>query len=388
MGISKRGNSLVGQEMFKVLDRAKKLERDGEKIIHLELGQARFSPPKNLIKQAYGSLLNKEVGYSSSYGLYSLREKIRDKIKIKKNKKILVENIIISTANLLITQSLHLLTDQGDKIVCFTPTFPSYLAASNFLQVNLIQIPLSFQEGFRLTKKNIDEAIKKNPKVILINSANNPTGAVYSKEILSYLIKKCIENKIWIISDETYADISYKRAFYSLTNNIQDNVIVISSFSKIYSIPGFRLGYAVAQEGIINRLSLSNSTLISCLPIFTQRAIEKVILTDENYVKKINSKIKNILNEVVGILDRSKKLSTKYIKPDAGFYIFINIKHSKMKSFEFCDFFLNEFKVACTPGICFGKEYDDFIRISICGAPKDLIKGVALIVRYFDNILG
>lgn len=387
MRLSKRANKLVGQEMFIILDKAKDLESNGKKIIHLELGQARLAPPPNLLNETCKSLKNKEVGYSSAFGVYSLRKKIQEKLQNQEKLKVDINNILISTANLLITQTFHLVTDEKDSIVAFTPTFPSYFSAANFLNLNLIQVPLSFKNSFALTKKAVDIAINKNPKVIIINSANNPTGAVYSEEVISYLLDRCLKKNIWLISDETYSDISYGQSFFSLKHAISKNVIVFSSFSKIYSIPGFRLGYALANPRIIEKLSLSNSSLISCLPIFTQKGVEKILLNDSSYVENAKEMISNVLKKVVKILNNSKSLSNMYVLPQAGFYIFIDISQSGMKSFEFCDYFLKNYFIACTPGICFGSRFDNFIRISICGEQKDLIQGIKLLVNHFDKNL-
>jgi aspartate/methionine/tyrosine aminotransferase len=383
--ISRRGNTLVGQEMFKVLDKAKLLESQGKKIIHLELGQPRFSPPKNLIKSTINSLKKKDFGYSSSYGIYSFREKLRRRLK-RKYAEIKVENIIISTANLLISQCLHLLTNAKDKIVVFSPTFPSYIAATNFLELDLIQIPLDFKNKFQVTYSDIDKAISANPKVIIINSANNPTGAVYNIEIIKYLKTECLKNNIWIISDETYSDIVFNKNFSSFLDRNFENSIVISSFSKIYSIPGYRLGYAVGRKSIIDKLSLSNSSLVSCHSIFTQKGVESILDEDKSYIFEINKKLKDLVERVKKIFLSSKALKENFIAPDAGYYIFLNISRSGLKGFDFCNMMLDKFSVACTPGISFGNDFDEYIRISICGNEKDVIEGVKKIVAYFDSL--
>ncbi len=381
---SNRGNALVGQEMFKVLDKAKALENKGKKIIHLELGQPRFEPPVGLISRTIQSLNEKEVGYSSSYGIQSLREKL----KLRFNKllsDINIENIIISTANLLISQSLHLLTNPRDKVIVFSPTFPSYIAAANFLEIDLIELPLAFHNNFQLTNDDIDKAISYKPKVIIINSANNPTGAVYTKNILKYLKKKSLENGIWLISDETYSDISYNKDFFSFTNETLENIIVISSFSKIYSIPGYRLGFAISEPHVIEKLSLSNSSLVSCHSIFSQKGVEEIILDDKKYITNINNKLRQLSILVENILKSSTTLKNQFVRPDSGYYIFINIGKSKLKSLEFCNKMLSEQLVACTPGISFGKDFDNYIRISICGNQEDLLEGVKKIVSFFDT---
>jgi aspartate/methionine/tyrosine aminotransferase len=382
---SRRGEALVGQEMFKVLDKAKLLESKGQKIIHLELGQPRFEPPKSLVNATIDSLNMKDVGYSSSYGIYSFRDKLKKKLN-KKFPKVNINNVIISTANLLISQCLHLLTNPSEKVAVFSPTFPSYIAAANFLEINLKYIPLKFKNKFQLTYNEIDKAISLNPKVIIINSSTNPTGTVYKKEIIEYLKKQCFERKIWIVSDETYSDIVFNKNYTSFLRFPLDNIIIISSFSKIYSIPGYRLGYAVANKSVINKLSLSNSSLVSCHSIFTQKGVENVLDEDESYIFEINKKLNDLIIRVKKIFLASKSLKNSFIEPDGGYYIFLEISKSGLKSFDFCNMMLDKYSVACTPGISFGEDFDNYIRISICGAEEDLMVGIKRMVSYFDSL--
>lgn len=382
---SKRGDALVGQEMFKVLDKAKTLESQGKDIIHLELGQPRFEPPEGLIDKTRESLSEKEVGYSSSYGILSLRKKLALSLS-KQNLDIKVENIVIATCNLLISQCLHLLTNPSDRVVVFSPTFPSYIAASNFLELDLVQIPLSFDKKFQLSIEDIDKALLLRPKVIIINSANNPTGAVYEGSVLNYLKEKCRENDVWIVSDETYSSIVYVKKFSSLLSAQYKNEIVISSFSKVYSIPAFRLGFAVASQTVIDKLALSNSTLISCNSIFTQKGVESVLDNDSNYILEINKRLNSLITEVQKLLLASENLNKSFIQPDGGYYMFLNVSKSNLKSFDFCNMLLEKYSVACTPGISFGIDFDKYVRISICGSREDVLTGITRIISYFDNI--
>ena len=388
LDISKRGNNILGQEMFKILDQAKKLESFGKKIIHLELGQARFSPPVGVKARLISSLKEKRVGYSSSYGLEILRNNLVTKLNNNNGWDLKLENVLISTANLLITECIHLLADITDKVAFFSPTFPSYIAATRFLENNIVDIPLKFENSFQLTIDDIDEAIVKKPKVIIINSANNPTGQVYSKEVIDYLVEKTRLHNIWLISDETYGELCFNDEFTSLTNYNLDNIIVISSFSKIYSIPGFRLGYAISNSSIIEKLSLSNSTLVSCFPIFTQEALVDAVINDSNYIDRINNYLMQLTNQLKKSVRSASLFNDSIVFPKSGFYLFINIKKTKLKSFDFADRLLNEYFVATTPGKCFGDSFDEFIRISYTGEKNDVLKGMTILKNFYLSLVG
>ena len=388
LDISNRGKNLLGQEMFKILDQAKKLESLGKKIIHLELGQARFTPPVGVKASLISSLDKKKVGYSSSYGLEILRKNLANKLNKKYGFDLKLENVLISTANLLITECIHLLADKNDKVAFFSPTFPTYIAATKFLENSIVDIPLKFENSFQLTFNDIDEAIIKKPKVIIINSANNPTGQVYSKEVIDYLVEKTRLHNIWLISDETYGELCFNDEFTSLSNYSLDHIIVISSFSKIYSIPGFRLGYAISNSSIIEKLSLSNSTLVSCFPIFTQEALVDAVIKDSNYLGRINQYLLQLTNQLKDSVQSSRPFYDSIVFPKSGFYLFINIKKTKLTSFDFSNKLLSEYFVATTPGKCFGESFDDFIRISYTGEKNEVLKGMTILKNFYLSLIG
>src|SRR6266487_4720974 len=265
-----RGRALVGQEMFKVLDKARKLEEKGVHIFHLELGNPRYSPPAEIIDTTIAALQSLNVGYTSSAGLPELRQALATRFTTVYGREIGRENVVISPANLLISQCLDLACDRGDRVVVFSPAFPSYYAAAAHIGLEVIDIPLDPESGFQLTERDIEAAMAAHPKAIIVNSANNPTGAVYSREALENLATKCNEAHVWLFSDETYAEVCFDRPFYSLVNKQHSQLVIISSFSKIFSIPGYRIGYAIAHKAVADKLALSSSTLISCMPAFTQ----------------------------------------------------------------------------------------------------------------------
>lgn len=388
MKFSKRGDALIGQEMFHLLDLAKNLEREGKHIYHLELGEpknykgSKNYPPGRVINKTIISLLNSNVGYTSSSGLLHLRQKLADYYSGKLDKQIKTENVVISPANMLIYQILDIICERNDKVVLFTPTFPSYIASCRYIGVNMQQVPLSIENGFQLTKDSIDKAFSLKPKVIFINSGNNPTGAVYDEEPLIYLLEQTIDHGCWLVSDETYGMLSYNKKYFSMLNLNYEKLIVMSSFSKVFNIPGYRVGYTIADPRVINKISLSSSTLYSCLPIFTQEGIIDGISIIDDFAKDRRKYYKKLSNECLEILNKSNYLSC--VKPEAAFYLFIDIKKLKMNDRLFCKRLLEEYRTTVTPGTSFG--YKGFIRASFCGNTDDVKKGLRQIVLFAESL--
>ena len=184
LDFSNRGRSLVGQKMFSILEQANQYEKKGRVIKHLELGEPDQYAPGRIINKTIISLLEHKVGYAPSGGLSALREGVANYYSKTFKKSFLEENIAISPANMLIYQLLEICCNSGDEVCIFTPGFPTYFAASKYINLKINEVKLDSNDGFQLKRSHIDKALSKNPKVILVNSGNNPTGAVYDNCLL------------------------------------------------------------------------------------------------------------------------------------------------------------------------------------------------------------
>jgi aspartate/methionine/tyrosine aminotransferase len=363
--------------MFKVLDRARQIEQDGNKVYHLELGNPRNPPPEEIIDGTVGALRDRHVGYTSSGGLWELREAIAERYK-RTNDQITADQVVVSPANLLISQFLDLTCDQGDRVVLFSPSFPSYLAAAAHLGLDIVEVGSDPEDRFEIGIAHVEKAIAQRPRAIIVNSANNPTGAVYRQEVLSALAEACEQKGIWLLSDETYGDLCYNREFWSLSRHKSPRTVVISSFSKVFSIPGFRLGYALATKEVADKLTLSTSTLISCMPAFTQMGVLQGLPLIDDYTQGIRGQYSELSAKCVSRINESNLIHTQ--TPHAGFYLFLNVSRTGLDGTQFADELLKRFHTAVTPGSSFGNAYAEFIRIAFCGDPEDVLEGVERIV--------
>lgn len=381
---SARGRALVGQEMFRVLDKARKLEEQGIHVFHLELGNPRYSPPSEIIDITVGALRSLNVGYASSAGLPELRRALAARFTALWGREVDQEHVVVSPANLLISQCLELACDRGDRLVLFSPAFPSYYAASAHIGLEVVDIPLDPNTGYQLTDLDVDAAMAARPKAILINSANNPTGAVYSRSALENLARKCNEANVWLVSDETYSDICFHQPFCSLGEELYPRLVIISSFSKIFSIPGFRIGYAIAHKTVAEKLALSSSTLFSCLPIFTQLGCAAGLRVIDPYTAKLREHFSQVGRRCAEIINRSKFLRCS--APQSGFYIFLDIGATGLDDLSFSSKLLEERSTAVTPGRSFGKAYKTHIRIATCGNLDDVVEGTDQVVSLVDEL--
>lgn len=382
---SMRGNALLGQEMFKVLDRARKLEEKGNHIYHLELGNPRFPPPHELINATVEAVQSFNVGYTSSAGLPELRQVLAERNSRLSGRHIPIDEVVISPANLLIAQFLDLTCDRGARVALFTPAFPSYYASIAHIGLEVVEVPLDPATGFDLAMGHVDQALAENPTAVMLNSANNPTGAIYSHDVMMYLARRCHEQGVWLFSDETYAEACYRMPFNSLIGLDYPQLVVIASFSKIFSIPGFRIGYAIARPDVAEKLALSNSTLISCLPAFTQLGCAAGVRVMDSYSETVRTHFGGLIEECMAIIDRAGILP--HSSPRSGFYIFLDISGTGLDDITFCNRLLEERHTAVTPGRSFGEHYSSYVRVAVCGKRNDVINGVQELLAFSRELV-
>jgi aspartate/methionine/tyrosine aminotransferase len=377
---------LIGQEMFRVLDRAQALERLGHYIYHLELGNPRMAPPPEIIEATMQALRAKQLGYAPMAGIRELRAALAARYSLLTGHALTEAHVVISPANLLIHQFLDITCDPGDRIVLFMPAFPSYLAAASHLGLHVTAIPLAETEGFHLTRGSVEQALSDRPKAIILNNANNPTGTLYRQAIVRELTTRCEEAGVWLLSDETYADLTFDGSFSTLASPETGHVVAISSFSKVFSIPGFRTGYALAHEAVARKLALSNSTLYSCLPAFTQLGCLAGLGVMDTYVGEVRARSARLIATCADKINRSGVLRCH--TPESGFYLFVDIGSTHLDDMTFCRRLLDEQHTAVTPGRSFGTTYTSFVRLATCGQEADVIEGVSRTIAFAQNLGG
>ena len=386
LAFSARGERLIGQEMFRVMDRAQALERQGHRIYHLELGSPRMAPPGEIVDGTVQALRAKRLGYAPMAGVKELRAALAARYTSLTGGALTDSQVVISPANLLIHQFLDITCNPGDPVVLFTPAFPSYWAATAHQGLQVRPVPLSERDGFHLTRQAIDDALAAQPRAIVVNNANNPTGAIYDPMILRALAERCEEAGIWLLSDETYADLTFDGSFFTLASAQAGYVVAMSSFSKVCSIPGFRTGYAFAHEAVAAKLALSNSTLYSCLPLFTQLGCLAGMKVFDAYASEVRSRGARLIGSCHNRINRSGILHCH--KPESGFYLFVDIARTGLDDMTFCRRLLDDHQTAVTPGRSFGEAYASFIRIAVCGQEEDVDEGLSRTIAFAQQLGG
>jgi aspartate aminotransferase/aminotransferase len=346
-----------------------------KKLIKLALGEAFFNIKKfNLNKY----LVDKNYHYTDSRGNILLRKKIANLYNKKYGSKLnSKEEIIISAGSKILTYiSLLALLNKGDEAVTFEPAWLSYQEQTKIIGCKMRFIP------FSTNLNSIKKFLGKKTKVFILNNPNNPSGKLYDKKFLFKLFKILKNKKIFLICDEAYSDfVPQNKSFISALaiDKKKERTIVVNSLSKNFGISGWRLGYVIANKKIIEKLLILNQHLITCAPTILQSYVA------DNFESLYRHNILQI-DKIIrkrNIIEKFLKINNiKYLDSDSTFYFFISI-NKKINVDHFCHELLYKKFISVVPGRAYGKNTDQYIRISI-GTEKlsKIIKALEVIKKF------
>ncbi|MCC0634612.1 pyridoxal phosphate-dependent aminotransferase [Clostridioides sp. ZZV15-6388] len=392
--LSKRLNFITPSYTIGISSKVKEMESDGIKIINLSIGEPDFNVPN--VAKSYGiDSLNKDcTKYDLVPGLKMLREEICKKLMEENNCRYSIDEIVISSgAKNSITNTLLALTDEGDEVLLPKPYWVSYPEMVKLVNAVPVFIDTKKENGFKLTKEELEKSITSKTKILVINNPSNPTGSVYTRDELIEIVKVCIQNKIYILADEIYEKICYTGNFTSvasLSEEAKDITITVNGFSKSVAMTGLRLGYTASNKTIAKAMSSIQGHLISH-PSLTSQYIAYGALKDcSTDIYDMVKTYKSRRDLITSKLDSIENV--EYVNPDGAFYAFIDLskiaekfKYKDSFSIEFCNQFLEEYNVAVVPGIAFGM--DKYIRISYACNENTFLDGLDKLKEFVSKIM-
>ncbi|EQK11386.1 TPA: pyridoxal phosphate-dependent aminotransferase [Clostridioides difficile] len=392
--LSKRLNFITPSYTIGISSKVKEMESNGVKVINLSIGEPDFNVPNNAKSYGIDSLTKDYTKYDLVPGLKILREEICKKLIEENNCNYSIDEIVVSSgAKNSITNTLLALTDEGDEVLLPKPYWVSYPEMIKLVNAVPVFIDTKKENGFKLTKEELEKSITDKTKTLVINNPSNPTGSVYTKDELIEIVDVCIQNKIYILADEIYEKICYTGEFTSiasLSEEAKDITITINGFSKSAAMTGLRLGYTASNKTIAKAMSSIQGHLISH-PSLTAQYIAYGALKDcsidiDNMVKTYKSR-RDLIKSKLDSID-----NVGYVNPNGAFYIFIDLSKVSEKfeykdsfSIEFCNQFLEEYNVAVVPGIAFGM--DKYIRISYACSENTFLSGLDKLKEFVYKIM-
>jgi aspartate aminotransferase len=350
--------------------KAKQLESEGKKIIHLEVGEPDYLPPVSVKNELSKTFDKKRVHYTQTTGVPILRKSLAKKRSVKE------ENVIVTPgARFAIFSAMVSTLSVGDEVIISEPAWPAYRDCANYIGVKVKAVKTNVDQNWDLNLDQLEQMITPNTKMIVLNSPNNPTGKIVGQQQIDAVLSLAGKNDIYVLSDEVYSMYSYV-PYKSILDFKYNKSIMVSSFSKSHAMTGFRVGYAISAKDIIDKISKIQAIAITSVAEPMQYAAVAALNADVTKNKILMKKRLDFIGKQL------ENLPCDYINPDGGMYYFVRFNKNvdvNKTIFEL----LNE-GVAVAPGAGFGEAYSDFIRISACQPIKSLNDGLKIIRKITD----
>ena len=350
--------------------KAKELEQKGKKIIHLEVGEPDFQPPIN-VKKSLSEVYDKGFGkYGPAKGLPEFRIKLAEFANENFDAKINSENVMVTPgARFGVFLSITTLLDPGDEMIVIEPAWPAYRQCAINAGIKVRSIKTTLENKWEPDIDEISSCINDNTKMIVLNYPNNPTGKILPKTLQDKIVEIARKHDLYILSDEIYSNHSNKEWTSILSYNYEKSIIT-QSFSKSHSMTGYRIGYLISNQKIVERLAKLEALCLTNVSEPIQYTAMNSLEEDVTYNVKLMNERLTKLEEIC------KEMELEFVKPDGAMYIFARTKNP-INTSELSEKLLDH-GVAIAPGIGFG-DYNEFFRISACLDIKTLIQGMDIL---------
>lgn len=355
--------------------------------ISLGVGEPDFDTPWHIRDEGIYAFERGKTFYTSNAGLKDLRVEIANYLKRSQGLEYNPDNEIIVTVggSEAIDIGLRAIINPEDEVIIPQPSYVSYEPCAVLAGAKPVIINLKSENDFRLTAEELLDAITDKTKILILPFPNNPTGAIMEREDLEKIAKVVIEKDILVMSDEIYAELTYKDKHVSIASieGMRERTILINGFSKAYAMTGWRLGYACAPKELIQQMTKIHQFAIMCAPTISQYAAVEALKNGDDDVKEMrdayNQRRRFLMNAF-------KKMGLECFEPFGAFYVFPCIKEFGMTSEEFATRFLQEEKVAVVPGTAFGACGEGFLRISYAYSLENLKIAIERLERFVTRL--
>ncbi len=355
--------------------------------ISLGVGEPDFDTPWHIRDEGIYSLERGKTHYTSNAGLMELRREIcnylyrRQGLTYHPAKEVL----ITVGGSEAIDMGLRAMCNPGDEVLIPQPSYVSYEPCAVLAGAKPVIINLKAENEFRLTARELEEAITDRTKILILPYPNNPTGAIMERKDLEEIARVIIKHDIFVMSDEIYSELTYKEKHVSVAElpGMQERTILINGFSKAYAMTGWRLGYACGPEEIIRQMTKIHQFAIMCAPTTSQYAAVEALKNGDDDVAEMrtayNQRRRYLMNAF-------REMGLACFEPYGAFYVFPCIKEFGMTSEEFAERLLKEEKLAVVPGTAFGDCGEGFLRISYAYSLEQLKEALGRLGRFIERL--
>jgi len=384
--LSHRAKAIKPSPTLTVSALANAMKAEGKDVINFGVGEPDFNTPEYIKQAGIKAIENNFTRYTASAGIKELREVISAKLKKDNGLDCHPNDILVSPgAKASIVNVLLSVVDPRDEVIIPSPYWVSYTSQVEMVDAHPVLLKTSPTQDFKIEPRKLEKKIKElcNPKCIILNSPNNPTGSVYTKSELKKIADICLKYDLLIISDEIYEKLIYDGlkhvSIASISEEIRERTIVINGISKAYAMTGWRLGYAAGPTEIIKYASRIQSHTSSCVNSMTQKAALVALSEDDGSIEKMRKEFEKRRDYLLSCFSEIDNIKCNipqgafYAMPNISYFIRNNNKKIK-NSVQFCEYVLKNHLVALVPGSAFGAE--NYLRFSYANSINNLQEGV------------
>jgi aspartate aminotransferase len=354
--------------------------------IHLEVGEPDLPTPEHVVEAAHKAALAGRTRYAPNAGLPELREALADKVTRRNGYGARPDQMVVTQGGI---QALYLvlraLLEPGDEVLLPDPAWPNYRMIAHLLGARVLSYPLIAEGGFLPRLEDLERLVSPRTRAILVNSPSNPLGTVVHRELMGEVLTFARRRGLWVISDEVYDEVVFDDTFVSAGSVAEpkDRLVSIYSFSKVYAMTGWRVGYLVAPPDLARILTGMQEPIISCVNTPAQMAALAALTGPQDVVQEMSVAYKARRDELLEVLDRGGLPSSR---PSGAFYVWTDVSAAGVPSMELARSLIEREHVAVAPGSAFGELGEGYVRLSLASSKGDLLEGTSRLARFVRRL--
>ncbi len=377
MTLAERMHRIGTETAFEVLARARALEAQGRKIIHLEIGEPDFSTPRHIVEAAKRALDEGWTHYGPTLGYPELRETVAAYVSRTRGIKVEPQQVaVVPGGKPIIFFPMLSLLEPGDEVIYPNPGFPIYESMIRFAGAVPVAMPLIEEHGFSFDLDWLRDHLSDRTRMLVLNSPQNPTGGVVPAGQIRAVAELVGDRDLMVLSDEIYSRIYYEQAPSSIASlpGMLEKIILLDGFSKTYAMTGWRMGYGVMPEWLVEAVGKLMANSNSCTASFTQRAGLAALEGPQDAVDAMVAEFRRRRDAFCDGLNRIPGF--RCARPGGAFYAFANISGTGRDSRELAEHLLQQAGVACLSGTAFGEYGEGYLRFSYANSFENLMEAL------------
>ncbi len=396
MRLSRIAESIRPSSTLSISARAQALKSEGVDVINFAAGEPDFDTPDNIKQAAVEAIESNFTRYTRYEGISELRQAVADYLKVHNNVDYTAEGIVISNGSKqAVKNALAALIDPEDEVIIPAPYWNSYIDIVKMLYGVPVVINTRVQDSFKLTAAALEKAITPKTRVLILNTPNNPTGMVYSRQELEAICEVLKGKDIFVISDELYSTLIYSRklkhtSIASLGEEIKEKTVVVGGLSKSYAMTGWRVGYTACGEELAKAIGAIQSHSTSNVNSIAQKAAFEALTGPQDAVEAMLHDFEHRRDYIAQRISDIPMISS--LLPKGAFYLFVDVSKLLGKevignmmntSEDIAKILMDRYRVAVVPSDVFG--ISGFIRISFAASMRDIVEGVNRIESFVKD---